>query len=234
MLLGRPWIHGNEIVPSTLHQCFMYLQSGIKKVNTDLKPFTKTKPHFANAKFYVEDDIPNEVLLVEIPSMESKHGEKKHVRFITGKHIPSPKEGPKCGNNHSSESTSNSMRAEISTPSKNLPFLRYVPLTQRKKGQSPFTKCLQSTVDMGRPPTMLTMEDGAILKENHAMPLTSSTNPLPSKPLNGFVSSSQSLTKHGILPSERTKEWFDPKAYTLLAIARFDLSKQRDLGKLIP
>ena len=25
MLLGRPWIHGNGIVPSTLHQCFMYL-----------------------------------------------------------------------------------------------------------------------------------------------------------------------------------------------------------------
>ncbi|KAK4566254.1 hypothetical protein RGQ29_002479 [Quercus rubra] len=27
MLLGRPWIHGNGIVPSTLHQCFKYLQS---------------------------------------------------------------------------------------------------------------------------------------------------------------------------------------------------------------
>ena len=25
MLLGRPWIHGNGIVPSTLHQCFKYL-----------------------------------------------------------------------------------------------------------------------------------------------------------------------------------------------------------------
>ncbi|KAK4566285.1 hypothetical protein RGQ29_002502 [Quercus rubra] len=27
MLLGRPWIYGNGIVPSTLHQCFKYLQS---------------------------------------------------------------------------------------------------------------------------------------------------------------------------------------------------------------
>ena len=25
MLLGRPWIHGNGIVSSTLHQCFKYL-----------------------------------------------------------------------------------------------------------------------------------------------------------------------------------------------------------------
>ena len=59
---------------------------------------------------------------------------------------------------------------------------------------------------MGKPPTKLTMEDVAILKENHAMPLTSSTNPLPLKPLNGFVRSSQCLIEHGILTSEQTKK----------------------------
>ena len=91
--------------------------------------------------------------------MESKQGEKKHVRLITGKDIPSPKEGPECGNNHSSESTSNSVGAEISMPSNNLSFLRYVPLSCCKKGQSPFAECLHSTVNMGRPPTKLTMED---------------------------------------------------------------------------
>ena len=124
------------------------------------------------------------------------------------------------------------MKAEISTLSDNLPFLRYVPLSRCKKGQSPFIKCLQSIADMGRPPTKLTMEDVSILKENHAMPLTSSTNHLPSKPLNGFVRSSQSLIKHGILPSEQTKEWFNPKAYRLLARAVYDFSKQGDLGKI--
>ena len=124
------------------------------------------------------------------------------------------------------------MKAEISTLSDNLPFLRYVPLSRCKKGQSPFIKCLQSIADMGRPPTKLTMEDVAILKENHAMPLISSTNHLPSKPLNGFVRSSQSLIKHGILPSEQTKEWFNPKAYRLLARAVYDFSKQGDLGKI--
>ena len=72
ILLGRPWIHENGIVPSTLHQCFKFLQSGIKNVNADLKSFTETKAHFANAKFYVKDDIPKEVLPVEIPSLESK------------------------------------------------------------------------------------------------------------------------------------------------------------------
>ena len=172
MLLGCPWIHGNEIVPSTLHQFFKYLQSGIKKVNADLKPFVETKAHFAetkahfaDAKFYVEDDIPNEVLLVEVPSMESKQVEKKHVKFITRKDISSPKEGPKYGNDHSSESTNNSVRVEISTPSNNSPFLRYVPLSRHKNGQSPFAECLQSTKDMERPLAKLMMED---VKSCHA------------------------------------------------------------------
>ena len=234
MLLRRPWIHGNGIVPSTLHQCFKYLQSGIKKVNANLKPFAATKAHFADAKFYVKDDIPNEDLPVEILSMESKQGEKEYVRLITRKDILALKKGSECGNDHSSESTSNSVRAKISTPSNNPPFLRYLPLSRCKKGQSPFAECLQSIADIGRPPTKLTMEDVAILKENHAMPLTSSTNPLPLKPLNGFVRSSQCLTEHDILSSERTKEWFDPKAYRLLAKVGYDFSKQGDLGKLIP
>ena len=177
-------------MPSTLHQCFKYLQSGIKQVNADLKPFVETEAHFADAKFYVEDDIPNEVLPVEIPSIESKQGEKDHDRLVTRKDILAPKKGPECGNDHSSESTSNSVRAKISTPSNNPPLLRYVPLSRRKKGQSPFSKSLQSIAGMGRPPAKLTMEDVAILKENHVMPLTSSINPLPSKPSNGFVRSS--------------------------------------------
>ena len=213
---------------------FKYLQSGIKKVNADLKPFAETEAHFVDAKFYVEDDIPSEVLPVEIPSMESKQVEKKHVKFITRKDISSPKEGPKYRNDHFSESTSNSVKAKISTSSNSPPFLRYVPLSCCKDGQSPFAECLQSIEDMGRPLAKLTMEDVAILKENHVMPLTSSTNPLPLKPLNGFVRFSQSLTKHGILPSERTKEWSDPKAYRLLAKVVYDFSKQGDLGKLIP
>ena len=175
MLLGRPRIHGNRIVPSTSHQCFKYLQSGIKKVNADLKPFAKTKAHFADAKFYVKDDIPNEVLPVEIPSMENKQGEKEHVRLVTRKDILAPKKGPECENDHSSESTSNSARVKISTPSNNPPFLCYVPLSHRKKEQSPFAECLQSIAGMGRPPAKLTMEDVAILKENHVMPDRKST-----------------------------------------------------------
>lgn len=44
LLLGRPWIHGNFVVPSTLHQCFKYVDEDKKKVQTvfaDRKPGSK-------------------------------------------------------------------------------------------------------------------------------------------------------------------------------------------------
>nr|XP_027067664.1 uncharacterized protein LOC113693306 [Coffea arabica] len=57
MLLGRPWIHENEIIPSTLHQCFKYCRDGIvKKVTADDKPFTEAETHFADVKFYLHKE----------------------------------------------------------------------------------------------------------------------------------------------------------------------------------
>ncbi|KAL0294903.1 UNVERIFIED_CONTAM: hypothetical protein Sradi_6862400 [Sesamum radiatum] len=33
MLLGRPWLHENAVVPSTWHQCFKYYRNGVVKRN---------------------------------------------------------------------------------------------------------------------------------------------------------------------------------------------------------
>nr|XP_027100429.1 uncharacterized protein LOC113719420 [Coffea arabica] len=42
VLLGRPWIHENGVVPSTLHQCFKYCQNGVaRSVKADDNPFTE-------------------------------------------------------------------------------------------------------------------------------------------------------------------------------------------------
>ncbi|KAL0413001.1 UNVERIFIED_CONTAM: hypothetical protein Sradi_1501800 [Sesamum radiatum] len=55
MLLGRPWLHENAVVPSTWHQCFKYCHNGVvKKVLGDNKPFTEAESHFADAKYYIE------------------------------------------------------------------------------------------------------------------------------------------------------------------------------------
>ena len=62
LLLGRPWIHGNGVVPSTLHQCFKYCDGKqIKVVTADLQPFTATESHFADAKFYLDNNTTSDV-----------------------------------------------------------------------------------------------------------------------------------------------------------------------------
>ncbi|KAL0307802.1 UNVERIFIED_CONTAM: hypothetical protein Sangu_3011500 [Sesamum angustifolium] len=56
ILLGRPWLHENAVVPSTWHQYFKYCRNGIvKKVLSDNKPFIETESHFADAKCYIEE-----------------------------------------------------------------------------------------------------------------------------------------------------------------------------------
>jgi len=69
-LLGHPWLHKYGIVASTYHQCPKYHCSGKKKINSDVKPFTKVKPHFVNSKFFEEGTIAKET----IPSMISSIG----------------------------------------------------------------------------------------------------------------------------------------------------------------
>src|SRR6266540_4871101 len=55
-LLGQPWLHDNQVVPSTFHQCIKYMeQSGETiRIFADKKPFTVAESFYADAKFYFE------------------------------------------------------------------------------------------------------------------------------------------------------------------------------------
>ncbi|KNA19062.1 hypothetical protein SOVF_065000 [Spinacia oleracea] len=68
LLLGRPWMHENGVVASTLHQCFKYYRNGERKVNADVKPFSEAESHFADAKFYASQGEPVDVMPTEIAS----------------------------------------------------------------------------------------------------------------------------------------------------------------------
>ncbi|KAL0451386.1 UNVERIFIED_CONTAM: hypothetical protein Slati_1116700 [Sesamum latifolium] len=80
MLLGRPWLHENAVVPSTWHQCFKYCRNGIvKKVLGDNKPFTEAESHFADAKYYIEGaKKEKEVLPSEEPKSYSNQSTRKN------------------------------------------------------------------------------------------------------------------------------------------------------------
>ncbi|XP_050945125.1 uncharacterized protein LOC127150667 [Cucumis melo] len=65
LLLGCPWIHGNGVVTSTLHQCFKFYQDIVKKVEVDYNLFSEAESHFADAKFYWKNDNSPEVVSIE-------------------------------------------------------------------------------------------------------------------------------------------------------------------------
>ncbi|KAL0333046.1 UNVERIFIED_CONTAM: Transposon Tf2-11 polyprotein [Sesamum calycinum] len=51
MLLGRPWLHENVVVPSTWYQCFKYYRDGTaRKVLCDRKHFIEAESHFVNIR----------------------------------------------------------------------------------------------------------------------------------------------------------------------------------------
>ncbi|KAL0291158.1 UNVERIFIED_CONTAM: hypothetical protein Scaly_2647600 [Sesamum calycinum] len=123
MLLGRPWLHENAVVPSTWHQCFKYCRNGIvKKVLGDNKPFTETESHFADAKCYIEDA-------------------KK------GKEVFPPEEPKSCNNQNMRKNDSSAIKVELSKgltlsltqinmkqPSKP-PLKGFMPSTQEEEGR---------------------------------------------------------------------------------------------------
>ena len=68
LLLGRPCFHKHGVMASTLHQCLKYYRNGEKKINGDVKPFTKAESHFADAKFFKEGVAPKETMSSTISS----------------------------------------------------------------------------------------------------------------------------------------------------------------------
>uniref|UniRef100_A0A2N9G4P3 Uncharacterized protein n=1 Tax=Fagus sylvatica TaxID=28930 RepID=A0A2N9G4P3_FAGSY len=167
LLLGRPWLHENGIVPSTLHQCFKYSDGKqVKKVIADLQPFTEAESHFADAKFYLNCDMVNDTL-----PEDSKRTREK------GKgHDETPREDSRL-------SVAAAPKSHIASKGAS-PILRYVPLSKRKEGQTPFGLVVEAKV---RPNEPTQEKDIAILKSNLTLPLpkldkVASTKP----PLKGY------------------------------------------------
>ncbi|XXG76920.1 hypothetical protein AAC387_Pa08g1180 [Persea americana] len=57
ILLERPWIHENGVVPSTLHQCIKFVGDDglIHRVFADKKPFKGKEVHFAYSQMYRDE-----------------------------------------------------------------------------------------------------------------------------------------------------------------------------------
>ena len=93
-LIGRPWLHENQVVPSTLDQCIKYIdQAGdTVRIFADKKPFTTAESFYADAKFYFEpvDKVhkPKSLIVPESNVVEKEMAEPSS-RKKTYQYIPS-------------------------------------------------------------------------------------------------------------------------------------------------
>ncbi|KAM1523235.1 hypothetical protein ACFX10_013281 [Malus domestica] len=69
------------MVPSTLYQCLKY-REGVKVIQGDTKPFTEAKSHFADAKFYMDEDTVPEAFPKRIKSTGKAAPKKKEWQAV--------------------------------------------------------------------------------------------------------------------------------------------------------
>ncbi|KAJ8636225.1 hypothetical protein MRB53_010492 [Persea americana] len=57
ILFGRPWIHENGVIPSTLHQYIKFVGNAdlIHRVFADKKPFKGKEIHFTDSQMYKDE-----------------------------------------------------------------------------------------------------------------------------------------------------------------------------------
>ena len=139
VLIGRPWLHEYGVMPSTYHQCFKYFQDGkVKKIVADHKPFSVAESHFADAKFYLEDDTQEEAQVIVSPSSKEENLHSKASRIDSP--IKEKEAKPIVEKETKQTKTSTKEKKhQASKVTKAAPVLHYVLVTKRKKGQSPFS-----------------------------------------------------------------------------------------------
>ena len=140
VLIGKLWLHEYGLMPSTYHQCFKYFQDGqVKKIVADHKPFTIAESHFADAKFYLEDDTQREAQVIVSPSSKKVNLHSKTSRIDS----PIEEKEAKPIEKKETKQTKTSKKEKKHQASKAIkatPVLHYVPVTKRKEGQSPFLR----------------------------------------------------------------------------------------------
>jgi len=84
LLLGWSWLHEHGVVASTLHQCLKYYHDWEKKINGDVKPFTKAESYFIDARFFKEGTPMKEAMPTFISSSGKRSDEDTHMMTNRG------------------------------------------------------------------------------------------------------------------------------------------------------
>ncbi|KAM1636895.1 hypothetical protein COP2_015136 [Malus domestica] len=226
LLLGRPWIYANGVVPSTLHQCLKFYQERVKVIYGDTKSFIAAESHFADAKFYMDEDMVPEALPKEIKSTGKATPKKQEWQAM-----PKKQEGeamPSSNKNDDKLAKPTTTKGST-TPSNgpNTPVFRYILMSRRKNGQSPF-ETEASKADAQRH-----MDNVKLLKTNAVLPLTQLGDAKVARLPQGFIKALPKGVEPSFLPTKRTEEGFDPNAYRLMSKAGYDFASSSNPEKKV-
>ncbi|KAM2675582.1 hypothetical protein EV1_002329 [Malus domestica] len=226
LLLGRPWIHANGVVPSTLHQCLKFYREGVKVIYGDTKPFTEAESHFADAKFYMDEDMVPEALPKEIKSTGKATPKKQERQAMPKKQ---EEEVTPSSSKNDNELAKRATTKESKTPSNgpNTPVFRYIPMSRRKNGQSPFE------TGANKADAQRYMDNVKLLKTNAVLPLTQLGGTKVARLPQGFIKALPKGVEPSFLPTQRIEEGFDPNAYKLMSKAGYDFASSSNHGKKV-
>ncbi|KAH0781663.1 hypothetical protein KY290_001261 [Solanum tuberosum] len=207
LLLGRPWVHENGVVPSTLHQCMKYMKDGeVVKIDADINPFTETESYFADAKFYLDSGKSNMEKHAEADSIDLEDSKVQWAAIKISK-----KRTEEVSINLSP--SKGDMQANVDDEQ---PIFRYIPRERRKKGQPLLQECTQKVHPPRKELSHITFQD---LKEKMIFPVAQ----VPSFTLEP----SKGNTQVG-----QIKGNFDQKVFTLFEKSGYNFSNLAKLGEL--
>ncbi|KAM2661513.1 hypothetical protein EV2_023811 [Malus domestica] len=226
LLLGRPWIHRNGVLPSTIHQCLKFYREGVKVIQGDTKALTKAESHFADPKFYMDEDMVPEALPKEIKSTGKIAPKKQEWQAM-----PKKQEGQAM----LSSSKKDDKPAKLATTKgnkthskgQNTPVFRYILMSRRKNGQSPFE------IGVSKADAQRHKDYVKLLKTNAVLPLTQLGNTKVARLPQGFIKALPKGVEPSFLPTKRTEEGFDPNAYKLMSKAGYDFASSSNPGNKV-
>ncbi|KAM2197355.1 hypothetical protein ACFX1Q_000767 [Malus domestica] len=192
LLLGRPWIHGNG-------------------------PFTEAESHFADAKFYMDEDTLPEALPENIKSTGKAAPKRQEWQAIPkkqkGQAVPSLSK-----NNDEPAEPATTEKSRTPSEGSNTPLFRYIAMSRRKNGQSPFE------TETSKADTQWHNDNVKLLKTNAVLPLTQLGDAKIARLPQGFIKTLPKGVKPSFLLTKRTEEGFDPNAYKLMSKAGYDFA----------
>ena len=167
-------------------------------IQGNTKLFTEAESHFADAKFYMDEEMVPEALPKEIKSTGKVAPKKKWQA------VPKEQEGeamPSSSKDDGEPAKPATTKRSV-TPLKgsNTPFFRYIPKSRRKKGESLFE------IGTSKADTQLHKDDVKLLKTNSVLPLTPLGNTKVSKPPQGFVNPCQRGQNQALFQPRRPKK----------------------------